>query len=247
MPVVTTLNDPVSHEALDDAVAWSTTLLQTARTSPQRLSEVARALGGLDASSLPLDGEARGAFWVNVYNALMLHAVRAFDLRAGSRVPLGVFGRASYRVGGAAFSLHVIEHGLLRRNRPAPYTFWSPLRAGDARRGAMVARFDPRVHFALNCAAASCPPIRAYTAAGFDRELELATRAYVAQECSVDARRGEVRLPYLCGLYERDFGDAAAALRWLRPYLDEEVTRWVDAHPSARVGFNTYRWDVVRE
>jgi hypothetical protein len=245
--VVTTLNDPVSRDAPDDAATWSATLLHTARTAPAELPALAGRLGGIDANALPLDGHARGAFWVNVYNALMLHAVRAFDLRAGRRVPLGVFGRARYRVGRGEFSLHVIEHGLLRRNRPAPYTFWSPLRAGDARQGAMVARFDPRVHFALNCAAASCPPIRAYTAGGFDRELDLATRAYVAQECTVDDRLGVVRLPYLCGLYDRDFGDAAAALRWLRPYLEDEVARWVDAHPAARVGFNAYRWDVVRD
>ena len=245
--MVTTLNDPVSRDALDDAAAWSATLLHTARTAPAELPALARRLGGLDANALPLLSDARAVFWVNVYNALMLHAVRAFDLRAGRRVPLGVFGRAQYRVGDAVFSLHVIEHGLLRRNRPAPFTFWSPLRGGDPRLAAMPARFDPRVHFALNCAAASCPPIRAYTAAGFDRELDLATRAYVAQECSVDARRGVVRLPYLCGLYDRDFGDAAAALRWLRPYLDEEVARWVDAHPEARLAFNNYRWDVVRD
>jgi Protein of unknown function, DUF547 len=245
--VVTTLNDPVSRDPLDDAAAWSATLLHAARTAPEELASLARCLGGIDPAALPHVGDARGAFWVNVYNALMLHAVRAFDLRAGRRVPLGVFGRARYRVGGGEFSLHVIEHGLLRRNRPAPFTFWSPLRRGDPRLEAMPARFDPRVHFALNCAAASCPPIRAYTAAGFDRELDLATRAYVAQECTVDARRGVVRLPYLCGLYDRDFGDAAAALRWLRPYLDEEVARWVDAHPEARLAFNNYRWDVVRE
>jgi hypothetical protein len=245
--VVTTLNDPVSRDPLDDAAAWSATLLHAARTAPEELASLARCLGGIDPAALPHVGDARGAFWVNVYNALMLHAVRAFDLRAGRRVPLGVFGRARYRVGGGEFSLHVIEHGLLRRNRPAPFTFWSPLRRGDPRLEAMPARFDPRVHFALNCAAASCPPIRAYTAAGFDRELDLATRAYVAQECTVDARRGVVRLPYLCGLYDRDFGDAAAALRWLRPYLDEEVARWVDAHPEARLAFNNYRWDVVRD
>jgi hypothetical protein len=244
--VVTTLNDPVSRDPLDDAAAWSATLLHTARTAPEALPALARCLGGIDPAALPHVGDARGAFWVNVYNALMLHAVRAFDLRAGSRVPLGVFGRARYRVGGGEFSLHVIEHGLLRRNRPAPFTFWSPLRGGDPRLAAMPARFDPRVHFALNCAAASCPPIRAYTAAGFDRELDLATRAYVAQECAVDTSRGELRLPYLCSLYARDFGAPAAALSWLRPYLPEEITRWLGANPAPRIAFSAYRWEVVR-
>ena len=244
--MVTTLNDPVSRDPLDDAAAWSATLLHTARTAPEALTGLARCLGGIDPAALPHVGDARGAFWVNVYNALMLHAVRAFDLRAGRRVPLGVFGRARYRVGDAEFSLHGIEHGLLRRNRPAPFTFWSPLRGGDPRLAAMPARFDPRVHFALNCAAASCPPIRAYTAAGFDREHDLATRAYVAQECAVDTSRRELRLPYLCSLYARDFGAPAAALSWLRPYLPEEITRWLAANPAPRIAFSAYRWEVVR-
>lgn len=244
--MATTLNDPVTRDALDDAAAWSATLLDAAKTAPDTLPALARRLGGVSTAALPLAGDARAAFWVNVYNALMQHAVRAFDLPAGRRVPLGIFGRAAYRVGDAVFSLHVIEHGVLRRNRPAPFTFWSPLRAGDARLGAQVSRFDPRVHFALNCAAASCPPVRVYTPAGFDRALDQATRSYVAQECTVDEARGVVRLPYLCRLYDRDFGDAASALRWVRPYLDEEAARWVDAHPEARVGFNAYRWEVVR-
>lgn len=244
------LNRPHASANDDDLVSHSVSLLAAARASEAAVSPSLRALadslGARSLDALPDDPSSRVAFWVNVYNALMRHAVVAYGLRAGARVPLGVFGRASYLIGGQRFSLHVIEHGLLRCNRPAPFTFWRPLRRGDPRFAAAPPRFDPRVHFALNCAAASCPPIRVYRASGLDAALDLATASYVAQECVVDAARGTLRLPYLCGLYARDFGDARAALAWLRPYLPAEVAAWVDAREGLRLEFNAYRWEVVR-
>lgn len=247
------LNHPahaVSHRG-DDAVARAVALLAAARATGRTVSDdlrdAAAALGEVDPAAIPVTAGHRVAFWVNVYNALMLHAVVAYDLRAGERVPLGVFRRAAYGVGGLRWSLHDIEHGALRRNRRGPYGLLRPLGARDPRRAAMPERFDPRVHFALNCAAASCPPVRCYTAEGLDAELDLATRSYVAQETAVDRAAGVVRLPYLCSLYDRDFGDARAALGWVTAYLEPSDRAWLAAEGrGARVAFNRYRWEVVR-
>ena len=144
------LNTPRAHTTDEDPVTLSGRLLAEARASPTpptaALREAADALCRVDPRALPPGGGARTAFWINVYNALMRHAVAAYDLRAGRRVPLGVFGRASYLVGGERFSLHVI--------------------------------------------------------------------------------------------YDRDFGDAAAALRWLRPFLPDALLAWVDAHPRAALRFS---------
>lgn len=244
------LNDPPHTAPPDDPVALSASLLAAMRAldvavTPEAAA-LARALGGVRPDALPLAGGARVAFWVNVYNALMRHAVVALDLKAGARVPLGVFSSASYLVGGQRFSLNTIEHGVLRRNRPAPFALRRPLREDDPRLGATPARFDARVHFALNCAAVSCPPIRAYSADGVDRELDLATRGYVEQETTLDRDGERVRLPALCWLYSRDFGARREALRWVSPYLPDDDRRWVEAHPKARVSFNGYHWGVVR-
>ena len=240
---------PTRHAstAVDRAIALLAAARATGRSVSNDLRAASAALGAIDPARIPQEGGARIAFWVNVYNALMLHAVAAYALVEGERVPLGVFRRARYRVGAASWSLHEIEHGVLRRNRPAPYTFWRPFSAKDPRATAMPRAFYPRVHFALNCAAASCPPVRAYTAAGLDAELDAATRAYVSQETLIDREEGTVKLPYLCALYDRDFGDAQAALGWCMGYLDAPERAWVESHRArAKLSFNGYRWDLVR-
>ena len=59
--------------------------------------------------------------------------------------------------------------GYLRNPAPSPFE----------RRHARRARVDPRIHFALNCGARSCPPLAAWDPATLDADLERATAAYV--------------------------------------------------------------------
>ncbi|GMI39841.1 hypothetical protein TeGR_g12793 [Tetraparma gracilis] len=58
----------------------------------------------------------------------------------------------SLTLGPHALSLDDVEHGLLR-SEPGRFP------PGDAREGLRV-QLDKRVHFALNCGASSCPPVR---------------------------------------------------------------------------------------
>jgi hypothetical protein len=68
----------------------------------------------------------------------------------------------SYSVGGRVFSLDDIEHGILRCNKIHPTSGLVAFRSDDARLPfALPAPLDPRIHFALNCGARSCPAIRA--------------------------------------------------------------------------------------
>ena len=88
--------------------------------------------------------------------------------------PLSCAGDWARRVTGKKFDSGELVKGEFQHKLPSGFqSYVLNLRRDkfqDPRvREAMVARVDPRVHFALNCAAASCPPVRAYTAAGFDR------------------------------------------------------------------------------
>ena len=71
----------------------------------------------------------------------------------------------AYDVGGLLFSLDEIEHGVLRCNRGHPKDK-KPMFVleNDPRMKLMLTKFDARIHFALNCGANSCPPIRIYQA-----------------------------------------------------------------------------------
>src|SRR5688572_13380477 len=76
----------------------------------------ARALGGARPDALTGRGE-RLAFWINVYNALVVHGIVALGVRGSVLRSWNFFGRARYRIGGRDFSLDDIEHGLLRGNQ----------------------------------------------------------------------------------------------------------------------------------
>ena len=66
----------------------------------------------------------------------------------------------------------------------------------DPRRRLALKRFDERVHFALNCGAKSCPPVKKYTAEAINEELRLAAMAFCEQEdnVSVDEENSVLKL-----------------------------------------------------
>lgn len=80
-----------------------------------------------------LSPDARLSFFLNLYNAMVIHAV----IRVGR--PQGVIERRSffsefqYLVGGHPYSLSTIENGILRNNRRPPYSLVKPFGAGDNR------------------------------------------------------------------------------------------------------------------
>lgn len=63
-------------------------------------------------------GPALLAFWINLYNALIIDAVVRFGIKGSIMSRPGIFRQAAYNVGGMRFSADEIEHGILRRNRP---------------------------------------------------------------------------------------------------------------------------------
>jgi hypothetical protein len=217
------------------ADALSAALLDGARNGAP-IEPIARALVAVDPAAL--DIPARAAFWINLYNAAVKHAIRTRGMRGSLLVHRGFFRSVAWEVGGHRVNLHEIEHGLLRGNRPAPWTFWRPLRAADPRLSWGVP-LDPRVHFALNCGARSCPPIRAYTADKLDAQLALATRAYLDGEVVIEGER--LRAPWLCKLYRTDFGDLHA---FLAAHTDDATSAWIRAHPDAALRWGPYRWEI---
>jgi hypothetical protein len=100
-----------------------------------------------------------------------------------------------------------------------------------------ITPLDPRVHFALNCGAASCPAIRAYDPDAVDEQLDLATRAYLDQTVEYDPERDTVRVPRLFLWYRGDFGGGRGTRDFLRRYGAIPA----DTSPSLR--YRSWDWD----
>jgi hypothetical protein len=198
-------------------------------------AEMAEAeLARLDAEALRRalhDEASKLAFWIDVYNgAVLRHPAPAADARLER---LRYFRRTVVVVAGQPLSLDTIEHGLLRRSQlKLGLGYVGAPRRSRFEREHRVRRVDPRIHFALNCGAASCPPIAAYRAEHIDQQLDLATRSYLAGE--VAHEHGRILLPALMLWYAGDFGGARGIRRFLR---DHGVAGW-----NRAVRFRPYDW-----
>ena len=156
-----------------------------------------------------------------------------------------MFRRCAYRVGGLNYPLDAIEHGLLRGNARPPYSLRRALGRGDPRLAAAPSAPDPRIHFALNCGARSCPAPRTYEPARVAGQLEEATRIYLEAECEIDRAGGAVVLPGLMKLYRADFGGSAAQLGFAAAHLPGEAA-WLRENASRlRVRYARFDWTIV--
>lgn len=194
----------------------------------------------------------RLAFWINLYNVLVIDAIITFGVQdsvtEGWLGVISFFRRAAYDVGGQRFSANDIEHGILRANRPH-WTIPGPqFGPSDARLAWRVTPLDPRIHFALNCASRSCPPIAFYDAAKIDAQLDLATAGFVANEVTVDPGQGIVRLSAIFRWYAGDFGGRQGVLAFLARHLPAgEARDWLHAQGTRpRLAAQPYDWGLNR-
>lgn len=129
------------------------------------------------------------AYWINVYNALAIKTIidnpnisSIRDVSWG----MGAFWRTKFMVGGRKMTLNHIEHKILRGKYK-----------------------DPRIHFAINCASTSCPPIgnRIVTGNGLDEQLDNKALDFINDKSNVsfDHKNEIVHLSRIFKWFKKDF------------------------------------------
>ena len=157
-----------------------------------------RALEDYIASlaATPISGYARAeqrAYWINLYNALTVtvlldhypvDGIRDIDISPGFFAD-GPWDKKLVEIEGEAVSLNDIEHRILR-------PIWR----------------DPRIHYAVNCAAIGCPNLQptAFTAANSDALLAAAARAYVNHPRGARVEDGKLIVSSIYVWFQEDFG-----------------------------------------
>ncbi|NOQ40192.1 MAG: DUF547 domain-containing protein [Anaerolineales bacterium] len=195
-------------------------------------------------------GEQRLAFWINLYNTLVIDAViqegvktSVIDTRLGI---LSFFQKAAYIINGQRFSLTDIEHGVIRSNRGFPYFPGPHFPSSDLRRGAVIRTLDPRIHFALNCASNSCPPIGVYTPEGLGAQLDLATRNFIQGDLLLDKNRKTLSVSSIFRWYQVDFGVKGGTVDFLLNHIVEpEIQGWLEENRTAvQLNYHLYDWGL---
>jgi hypothetical protein len=173
----------------------------------------------LSARPIRLDSSSRAeqmAFWINAYNAFTLQLiVENYPTKSIMNFDGGkTWDVKRIRIGSNKYSLNNIENDILRPQFK-----------------------DPRIHFAVNCAARSCPPLhnRAYTAENLEETLEARTRAFVNNSAFNQIGGGKAKLSKIFEWYATDFGDLVT---FLNKYSNTPLRR------KAALSFDDYDWGL---
>ncbi len=165
------------------------------------------------------------AFLINSYNALAIGAVLDGLSPASLLGRLRFFLLRRHRIGGRYRTLYGLEHAEL------------------------MAMGEPRIHFAIVCASASCPPLRpaAYRPATLPALLDADAREFVndPRRNRFDPATGIARLSRIFRWYRGDFGAGTGALQaWLAGYVaDPEVADRLAAGVF-RIEYLRYDWSL---
>jgi hypothetical protein len=191
--------------------------------------------------------EEKLAFWINLYNTIVVQGIAELELTASVREINNFFSHISYRIGDYTFSPDEIEHGILRSNARPPYRIFSTFRKNDPRREFALKKLDPRIHFALVCGSRSCAPIRFYQANMIDEQLDTATRNFInSSEVIILPEKNMILLSQIFNWYIKDFGKQKDIFNFLLHYLnpDDKAKYLAENEETIEVAYLFYDWNL---
>jgi len=204
---------------------------------PEPYLSVLAAFDDADMQRVRTHRETALAFWLNLYNAGTQRLLETRpELYESSLRFVRFFAAPCLTVAGARLSLDDIEQGVLRGRSKYGLGYLPRLLPDTFEMRYRLDEVDPRIHFALNCGAASCPAIRAYDPDRIDDQLDLATRTYLDSIVAYDPDAGTVRVPRVFLWYRGDFGGKRGTVALLRSY---DV---IPADANPRVRYQSWDW-----
>ncbi|WP_420384991.1 DUF547 domain-containing protein [Roseivirga sp.] len=166
----------------------------------------------------------RLAYWINAYNAFTVKLIvenypleSIKDLNPTIAIPTvsTVWTKKWFQIGGEDFSLDRIEHKILRREFE-----------------------EPRIHFAVNCASFSCPPLRneAFVADKVDRQLDEQARVFINDPVRNKIAPDQVEISQIFSWFKGDFTENQSLIEFLNKYSKVKI------NPKADVDHMDYDW-----
>jgi hypothetical protein len=203
------------------------------------LNDYLRTLASIpETTFLAFDVVDQQAFLINLYNAAMIKKVlsRYPDIRSVwdfGRIFNHPFKHRFISLFGEKVSLNDVEHGWLRGRS---------------------ALFDPRVHFAVNCASIGCPPLRrsAYVGATLNAALDEQAARFLSDRTKngFDRKTMRLMLSPLFEWYEEDFslqgqaGSHAYLARFAKPLGLSVLEAKALGKGELEITWSTYDWSL---
>lgn len=163
------------------------------------------------------------AYWINAYNAFTIRLIiRHYPVKSikdiAGRIPFinSAWDLKFIEIEGQQYDLNNIEHGILRTQF-----------------------YEPRIHFALVCAAMSCPKLRneAYTADKLNEQLQQDARVFFNDSSKNRIGPNSLELSKILDWYGADFNRVAVSMQ---DYVNGFTK--TDVSPKATITYFKYDW-----
>lgn len=137
--------------------------------------------------------EEKLAYWINAYNAFTIKLIldnypvkSIMDIDGGK-----AWDKVWIKLGNKSYSLNQIENEIIRPQFK-----------------------EPRIHFAVNCAAKSCPPLlnQAWMPATLDAQLEQRAKSFVNNPAYNTIKTSNIQVSKIFEWYNQDFGNLISFL-----------------------------------
>lgn len=157
------------------------------------------------------------AFWINAYNAFTVSLIlEHYPLKSITDIDKA-WDTPFIHLGEKILSLNQIEHEIIR-----------PVFK------------ESRIHFALVCAAKSCPKLlnEAYDPERLDEQLEQQGKAFINNPTKNRISEHEVRISKLFSWYPDDFTREGSLQEYLNNFSNTTIS------PDAVINYMEYNWDL---
>ena len=186
------------------------------KNSPGQLNRLVDFVHGFDFRELP--APEKKAYLINAYNLMVIEGVMARYPIPSLLKATGFFDRVRHRFGPLKITLDALE-----------------------RRYLLSIYVDPRVHFAISCAAKGCPPLAgsSYRSEILDLQLDEQTRKFINDPITTKVNEGgkELILSQIFNWYRADFGlSKNDLLGFVNRYRDQPISS------DYAIGFYYYDW-----
>ena len=164
------------------------------------------------------------AYWINAYNAFAIKLISDHypvqsiqDLNPTIKIPgiRTVWHKKFFKIGGKRASLDQIEHKILRTQFE-----------------------EPRIHFAINCASISCPPLRneAFTPAKLHQQLDDQARQFINDTTRNEITYTSLKLSKIFRWFKGDFTKQGSLIDYLNRYSIQKIDE------NASISWMNYDW-----
>ncbi|MDT0641289.1 DUF547 domain-containing protein [Zunongwangia sp. F363] len=167
----------------------------------------------------PSNSDNFKAFWVNAYNLAVIDGiVKGYPVSSPLDIK-GFFDEELHSLGQQSVTLDKIEHEILFDNFPS----------------------EARFHFALVCAAKSCPPLasHAYRPEKIEEQLEQQTRKTLNDPDFIKIEKNKLLLSEIFKWYKNDFTiNGASLLQYINSYRENKIPE------DKNIDFYDYDWGL---